>query len=318
MLRARITADGSAGLIETSKQGRRRMRDSHDAVAFKFLVGPVVFLLLITVYPLIFALWTSLHSYWLFAPDRAEFVGLNNYVALFSSSLFGGSVIRTIIFAIGSLILQLCLGYGLALLLHHDRRGFGVLRVLLVVPVLLTPAVVALMWFYMYDPNIGILQFLGSSVGLPVRPWLSDVNTAMPAVMVANVWEWTPFAFLVFVAGIKSVSPEIIEAAMIDGAGGWAIGWHILLPLLWPVFAVVALLLTIDNLKSFDLIFVMTSGGPGVSTYTLPIMIWNQGFGSYQMGTACAVALVLLVIINFFVLALNAALRRTSAAEALR
>ena len=291
---------------------------SHDAVAFKFLVGPVVFLLLITVYPLIFALWTSLHSYWLFAPDRAEFVGLNNYVALFSASLFGGSVIRTIIFAIGSLILQLCLGYGLALLLHHDRRGFGVLRVLLVVPVLLTPAVVALMWFYMYDPNIGILQFLGSSVGLPVRPWLSDVNTAMPAVMVANVWEWTPFAFLVFVAGIKSVSPEIIEAAMIDGAGGWAIGWHILLPLLWPVFAVVALLLTIDNLKSFDLIFVMTSGGPGVSTYTLPIMIWNQGFGSYQMGTACAVALVLLVIINFFVLALNAALRRTSAAEALR
>jgi multiple sugar transport system permease protein len=318
MARARITADGSAGLIETSEQGRRHTHEARDVVAFKFLVGPVVFLLLITVYPLAFALWASLHRYWLFAPDRAEFVGLNNYVTLFGSSLFGGSVIRTIIFAIGSLVLQLGLGYGLALLLHHDHWGFGVLRVLLVVPVLLTPAVVALMWFYMYDPNIGILQFLGSSLGLPVRPWLSDVNTAMPAVMVANVWEWTPFAFLVFVAGIKSVSPEIVEAAMIDGAGGWAIGWHILLPLLWPVVAVVALLLTIDNLKSFDLIFVMTSGGPGVSTYTLPIMIWNQGFGSYQMGTACAVALVLLAIINLFVLALNAALRRTSAEEALR
>ena len=118
-------------------------------------------------------------------------------------------------------------------------------------PVLLTPAVVALMWFYMYDPNIGIIQFLGSSLGLPVRPWLSDVDTAMPAVMVANVWEWTPFAFLVFVAGMKSVSPEIVEAAMIDGAGPWAIGRHILLPLLWPVIAVVALLLTIDNLKGF-------------------------------------------------------------------
>ena len=317
MARARITAGSSAGLIEASEQRRRQTHETHDVVAFKFLVGPVVFLLLITVYPLLFALWTSLRSYWLFAPDRAEFVGLNNYAALFGSSLFGGSVIRTIIFAIGSLVLQLGLGYGLALLLHHDRRGFGVLRVLLVMPVLLTPAVVALMWFYMYDPNIGILQFLGSSLGLPVRPWLSDVNTAMPAVMVANVWEWTPFAFLVFVAGIKSVSPEIVEAAMIDGAGGWAIGWHILLPLLWPVVAVVALLLTIDNLKSFDLIFVMTSGGPGVSTYTLPIMIWNQGFGSYQMGTACAVALVLLVIINLFVLALNAALRHTTAEGAL-
>jgi multiple sugar transport system permease protein len=309
MLDARITVGSSADLVERSQ---RKRRDSHDAVAFKFLVGPVVFLLMITVYPLIFALWTSLRSYWLFAPDRATFVGLNNYFALFHTSLFVGSSIRTIVFALGSLVLQLGLGYGLALLLHHDRWGFGVLRVLLVVPVLLTPAVVALMWFYMYDPNIGIIQFLGSSLGLPVRPWLSDVDTAMPAVMVANVWEWTPFAFLVFVAGVKSVSPEIVEAAMIDGAGAWAIGRHILLPLLWPVFAVVALLLTIDNLKAFDLIFVMTSGGPGVSTYTLPIMIWNQGFGSYQMGTACAVALVLLVIINLFVLALNAALRRTA------
>jgi multiple sugar transport system permease protein len=127
------------------------------------------------------------------------------------------------------------------------------------------------------------------------------------------VWEWTPFAFLVFVAGIKSVSPEIIEAAMLDGAGAWSIARHILLPLLWPVIAVVALLLAIDNLKSFDLIFVMTSGGPGVSTFTLPIMIWNQGFGSYQMGTACAIALVLLVITNVFVMALKAALRRTAA-----
>jgi len=139
------------------------------------------------------------------------------------------------------------------------------------------------------------------------------VDTALTAVMIANVWEWTPFAFLVFVAGMKSVSPQIIEAAMIDGAGAWAIGRHILLPLLWPVIAVVALLLAIDNLKSFDLIYVMTNGGPGVSTFTLPIMIWNQGFSSYQMGTACALALVLLVIINLFVIGLNAALRRTGA-----
>lgn len=295
------------------QRGKRGRRDRDSAVAFKFLAGPVVLLMLITLYPLVFAVWTSLHSYWLFAPNRAKFVGLDNYVWLLGTSLFGGSVLRTMIYAGGSLMLQLGLGYSLALLLHHDRRGFGALRTLLVVPVLLTPAVVALMWFYMYDPNIGIIQFFGSSLHLPVRAWLSDVNTAMVAVMVANVWEWTPFAFLVFVAGMKSVSPEILEAATVDGAGGWAIGRYILLPLLRPVVAIVALLLAIDNLKSFDLIFVMTSGGPGVSTYTLPIMIWNQGFGSYQMGTACAVALVLLAIINFLVLALKAALQRAAA-----
>ena len=142
-----------------------------SAVALKFLVGPVALLLLITVYPLIFALSTSLRSYWLFDPDRSAFVGLDNYIALFRTSLFGASVLRTIEFAVGSLVLELSLGYGLALLLHHDRLGFGVLRVLLVMPVLLTPAVVALIWSYMYDPNIGIIQFLASSLGLSVRPW---------------------------------------------------------------------------------------------------------------------------------------------------
>jgi multiple sugar transport system permease protein len=304
-----VRTSAKRGVIEEDVHLRLR---GDCAVALKFLVGPVALLLLITVYPLIFALSTSLRSYWLFDPDRSAFVGLDNYIALFRTSLFGASVLRTIEFAAGSLVLELGLGYGLALLLHHDRLGFGVLRVLLVMPVLLTPAVVALIWSYMYDPNIGIIQFLASSLGLSVRPWLSDVNTAMPAVIIVNVWEWTPFAFLVFVAGMKSVSPSILEAAMIDGAGPWAIGFHILLPLLWPVIAIVALLLTIDNLKGFDLIYVMTSGGPGVSTYTLPIMIWNQGFGSYQMGTACAIAVVLLAIINLAVLALNAALRRTT------
>ena len=304
-----MRTSANRGVIEEGVHLRLR---GDSAVALKFLVGPVALLLLITVYPLIFALSTSLRSYWLFDPDRAAFVGLDNYIALFRSSLFGASVLRTIEFAVGSLVLELGLGYGLALLLHHDRVGFGVLRVLLVMPVLLTPAVVALIWSYMYDPNIGVIQFLASSLGLSVRPWLSDVNTAMPAVIIVNVWEWTPFAFLVFVAGMKSVSPAILEAAMIDGAGPWAIGLYILLPLLWPVIAIVALLLTIDNLKGFDLIYVMTSGGPGVSTYTLPIMIWNQGFGSYQMGTACAIAVVLLAIINLAVLALNAALRRTT------
>jgi multiple sugar transport system permease protein len=292
---------------------RRRARNPSSAVAFRFLVGPVVLLLALTIYPLVFAVWTSLHSYWLFAPDRASFVGLSNFTDLFQMGLFGGTVLRTLVYAGGSLVLQLLIGYGLALLLHHDRPGFGVLRSMLVVPVLLTPAVVALMWFYMYDPNIGVIQYLVGALGLPVVPWLSNVDTAMAAVMIANVWEWTPFAFLVFVAGLKSISPEIVEAARIDGAGAWSIARYVALPLLWPVIAIVALLLAIDNLKGFDLIYVMTDGGPGVSTYTLPILIWSQGFHSYQMGTACAVSLILLVIINLVVIGLNAALRRTGA-----
>lgn len=304
---------GAVAVTLRSGAALRRRRTRDPATAAKFLLGPVALLLVLTLYPLVFAVWTSLRSYWLYAPNRTTFVGLGNYVSLLESQLFGPSVGRTLVFALVSLALQLLLGYALAALLHHERPGFAVLRSLLVMPVLLTPAVVALMWFYMYDPNIGIVRYLASLLHLPVHPWLSDVHTAMAAVIVTNVWEWTPFVFLVFVAGIRSVAPELVEAAEIDGAGTFAVLRNVLLPLLWPVIVLVALLLVINNLKSFDLIFVMTAGGPGVATYTLPIMIWNQGFSSYQMGTASAVSLILLVIINAIVLLLYAALRRTEA-----
>jgi len=183
------------------------------------------------------------------------------------------------------------------------------LRVLLVIPVLLTPAVVGLMWFYMYDPNIGVINYVAAWLGLPPQAWLSDTNTAMIAVTVANVWEWAPFAFLVFVAAMKSIPEEIVEAATLDGAGIVAMSRHIFLPLLRPALIVVGLLLAIDDLKEFDLIYVMTNGGPGVSTFTLPIMIWNVGFASYQMGAACAIALFLVAVITLLVAALRGAFR---------
>lgn len=284
--------------------------DRDTKAAFRFLVGPVGFLVLITTYPLIFAIWTSLHRYSLFAPSRAAFIGLGNYATLLSGRQFLGSLGRTLIFAGGSLVLQIGFGFLLALLLRHDRPGFAVLRVLLVIPVLLTPVVVGLMWFYMYDPNIGVINYVASLVGLPGRPWLSDTRTAMIAVMAANVWEWAPFAFLVFVAAIKSIPGEILEAATLDGAGTIGMTRHVLVPLLRPTFIVVGLLLAIDDLKAFDLIFVMTNGGPGVSTFTLPIMIWNEGFASYQMGAACAIALFLVAVITLLVAALRRVFRR--------
>ncbi len=283
--------------------------DRNTKTAFRFLAGPVGLLLLVTTYPLVFTVWTSLHQYSLFAPSRAVFIGLGNYASLLTGRQFLGSLWRTLVFAGGSLVLQVSLGFLLALLLRHDRPGFGLLRVLLVIPVLLTPAVVGLMWFYMYDPNIGVINYVAAWLGLPPQAWLSDTNTAMIAVTVANVWEWAPFAFLVFVAAMKSIPEEIVEAARLDGAGIVAMSRHIFLPLLRPALIVVGLLLAIDDLKEFDLIYVMTNGGPGVSTFTLPIMIWNVGFASYQMGAACAIALFLVAVITLLVAALRGAFR---------
>ena len=299
-------------MMKQRTQRPTRLQAQQSGVAWRFLAGPVIFLLLVTLFPLGYALWTSLHSYYLFAPDQAEFVGLNNYRDTLIDPLFAGSLARTLIFSGGTVAAELVLGYLLALILNHELKGFGVLRTLLIAPVLLAPVIVALMWLYMYDPSIGVVNYVMGVLHLPSKAWLSDISTALPAVMLTSIWEWTPFVFLVFLAGMQSISSEIMEAAAIDGVRTWTSTRYIILPLLRPLILVVLLILVIDSLKSFDLIFVMTRGGPGTATYTLPINTWIQAFSSYQMGSASAVAFIILLIINVAVIGLNTALKRSA------
>lgn len=294
------------------RQRSSRAQAQQAGVAWRFLAGSLIFLLLVTIFPLFYALWTSLHSFYLFSPDQTQFVGLGNYVATLTDPLFAGSLVHTLIFSGGTVAAELVLGYILALILNHELKGFGLLRSLVIAPILLAPVIVALMWLYMYDPNFGVVNYVMSLLHLPTRAWLSDVSTALPAVMIANIWEWTPFVFLVFVAGMRSISAEIMEAAAIDGVRTWSATRYILVPLLRPLILVVLLILVIDSLKSFDLIFVMTRGGPGTATYTLPINTWIQAFSSYQMGSASAVAFIIVILINIAVIGLNNALKRST------
>jgi multiple sugar transport system permease protein len=197
--------------------------------------------------------------------------------------------------------LQFLFGLLLALLMDRQRWGGAPLRVLLVSPVLLSPIAMGLMWRYMFEPEIGVVNAGFRALGLRPHAWLSDPGLALWAIVAIAVWQWTPFFFLVFLAGLAGIPHEVTEAAQLDGASDWRILWHVHLPLLKPVIAIVLLIRIIETVRDFSTVYITTFGGPGVATYVLAFYAWIQGFYKWEMGYASAVAIVVVVLINLLV-----------------
>ncbi|MEO0915321.1 MAG: sugar ABC transporter permease, partial [Pseudomonadota bacterium] len=195
---------------------------------------------------------------------EAEWVGLRNYVTLLGDESFRESFFVTLKFAAIVVSLEMFLGVGLALLLDRNIRGMSLLRTLFILPMMIAPIVVGLMWRYMYHPTVGVFNRTLKSIGLEPIPWLSDGNWAFASVIIADVWQWTPFIFILSLAALQSLPQSAMEAARIDGATGWQQIWFIKLPLMMPVLIVTALLRLIDAFKVLEVILVMTNGGPGL------------------------------------------------------
>jgi multiple sugar transport system permease protein len=176
----------------------------------------------------------------------------------------------------------------------------GLIRTLFVIPVFVSPVAMGLTWRYMYQPGYGVINYVLESVGLPRINWLASVDWALPAVVIVDVWQWTPFVALILLAGMQSISTEIAEAAELDGLSHWQYLLKMVLPLIRPVIVVVGLIRLIDAMKTFDLIYIITRGGPGTTTYTLPLHAFSTGFASFLMGNSAAIAWTLVVIINVF------------------
>jgi multiple sugar transport system permease protein len=200
---------------------------------------------------------------------------------------------------------EVLLGLGLALLLSHGIRGRAIFSSLLIIPIIMPPVAVSIMWFFMYDYTFGIFNYLLNVAGLPSVRWLSDPNTALYAMMAVDVWQATPFAFLLLYAAILSLPRDPYEAAAIDGAGRWHVFRTVTLPLLFPVLAVVILLRLIDAARIFDKIYVMTKGGPGTSAYTTTLTAYVEAFRKYDFGYASAISfmfqIVLVIIATVYV-----------------
>jgi multiple sugar transport system permease protein len=239
-------------------------------------------------------------------------VGLENYKTLLSSPEFFAALWKSVLFTVASVALTFALGMGIALLLNRfDVWGTGLTRTTILVPLIFTPLVIGATYRFMLERDNGIINEMLALVGLERISFLANPVWAMISVILVDVWQWTPFAVLVLLAGLESLPIEPFEAARMDGASRWEEFWHITMPLLAPVIAVVLLIRTMDAFREFDKIFIMTNGGPGTATQTLPIFLYRAGFQDFNMGFSAATGVIMLIIVtvvsSFYVRRIHAA-----------
>jgi multiple sugar transport system permease protein len=275
------------------------------------LLGPtLLYLIAMSVYPTIYSLWLAVHNYTIYRPDMASFAGIDNFVELLDAEVFSQSFVVTVLFSLFAVTLEFAVGLGVAILLDRKMAGIGLLRTLLIVPVLISPVGMGLTFRYILAPTYGLLTYLLQSAGIPTADWMASTTWALPAVILVDVWQWTPFVTLILLSGMQSVSVEVTEAAELDGLTEGQKLWHIVLPLISPVAIIAVLIRLIDSIRVFDMIFVLTRGGPGTSTEVLSVYSYVTGFTEGDMGVAAALAWVIVIFVNVVVVFFLRALSR--------
>jgi len=290
-----------AGLAFPGADRPRGSYEQEERRAFTLLLLPALaILLIITLYPFLFSLTKAFRYYILFKPEAERFVGFYNFRQQLTDPTTLTAFRTTGVYTVLSVGAEMVLGFLLALLFTANLYGAGLLQTLIMIPVLLSPIVVGLSWRFMYNPNIGIIDQLFQMAGLSGPHWLEDPRLAFWAVMAADVWQWTPFVTLVLIAGLHSISPEIHEAALLDGLRLRHLVRHIYLPLLVPVLMVIVLLRVMDGLRTFDIVYSLTQGGPGLSTMLISIRTWTIGLINLDFGQASALAYLIVILISVF------------------
>jgi len=277
------------------------------------LIAPTVAALAaLSVYPLLYAIKISLQS----GSGEAARWTLANFARLATDQFFLAALWHTLVYAAVALTFEFLLGLSLALLLDRPLRGRGLFRALLLVPMMLPPVVVGVVWRLMLNPNFGAINGTLKAAGADTDPltWTASPTLALASVIAVDVWQWTPFMFLVLLAGLQAIPQEPYEAAMIDGSSAWQTFRYVTLPLLRPAILVALLLRTMDLLRVFDQIFILTEGGPGFATETVSLYIYRTAFRFSDFGYATAMSFVLLLLTNIISLTYIRLLQRQEAA----
>jgi multiple sugar transport system permease protein len=223
-----------------------------------------------------------------------EFAGFQNFTRLLTDQQFHIGLRNTLVFTVSAVTIEFLLGLGLALLLDRYVRKLNLLKTLLMLPMMLPPVAVAITWKLIYEPQFGVLNEIMFDLGLPPQAWAGDARLAMLSVIIADVWQWTPFMFLLMLAGLASLPIEPYEAAAIDGASAWRQFRDLTLPFLKPVIAIALLLRIMDALRLFDLVFILTGGGPADRTKTLSLYIYQVAYRFADQSYAAAISLFVL------------------------
>jgi multiple sugar transport system permease protein len=288
--------------------GERRLL-LNRGLPFFMLAPAVVVLAALTLFPIGYVIYLSLTDLSANTPDGA-YIGLDNYRLIRSDPAFWDSLRVTGLFTGGAVMLEFLLGFGIALLLNRRLRGLGVVRTLMLLPMVMTPVIVGLTWRMLYSPTYGILDYLLSQLGLPQPSWLDDGGLALWSVVTVDIWQWTPFMFLLLTAGLHSLPTEPYEAARVDGAGRLATFRHLTLPLMRNIIIIALIFRAIDAFDTFDIIWVLTNGGPGTATQTMTIYSYFQSFRWYNFSYGAALSVIMLLIVAVFCGVMTALMRR--------
>lgn len=272
---------------------------------YMFIAPAALVMTLALFYPILYMIWGSFRDW---DPSQSlsesEFVGLANYVKLLGDAAFHESFWVTLVFAFSVVSVEMVLGVGLALLLDRNIRGMSVLRTLFILPMMIAPVVVGLVWRYMFHQTYGTFNRFLENIGLPKVDWLGQ--NPLLSVIIADIWQWTPFIFILSLAALQSLPRSALEAARIDGATAWQQIRFIKLPLMMPVMIVTMLLRLIDAFKVLEVILVLTGGGPGLSTEILALRIARTAREFRELGEAAAMSNYLLMLLMVLTLGMFA------------
>lgn len=283
--------------LPASAVGRR-------ALPYLLILPSIVALLTLIVYPMAFSLINSFYLWNLQAsPVPLMFVGGQNYRSVFAVTPFLDALRNTLVLSFGGTFVQFWFGLGIALLLNSHLKGMTVARTLLIMPTTIAPIVVGFLFRYMYYENGGLIPWLLTSAGIPIPPQglLGSSQTALAAIAVADVWQWTPFFAIVLYAGLLAIPDDITDAARVDGAGGWRLFASITFPLMWRTAVVVIMIRFMQLFNMFDLVLVLTRGGPGTSSRTLSYNLYLEGLANYNIGVAAAMTWIIVILVTIIV-----------------
>jgi len=284
--------------IETARTetGSKRSKPSRLAPNYwPFVVPALIVIGAVIVFPWVFTLWMSVNSWTL--GQAQTFAGLDNYIRLATDFRFWESLWHTLIFTVLAVVAPLFLGTLAALIFDAQFPGRGFLRGVFVMPMMATPVAIALVWTMMFHPQLGVLNYLLSLVGIGPQEWIYNRYSVIPSLVLVETWQWTPLIMLIVLGGLAALPREPYESAEIDGANAWQKFRYLTLPMIAPFLMIGVIIRSIDAIKSFDIIYAMTQGGPGTASETINIYLYNTAFSYYDIGYGSAMAVVFFVII---------------------
>lgn len=277
----------------------RRWQWLNDKRLGRLFVAPAVGLLVVLfIFPLLWALILSFSDYSATRNQPINWVWFENYATILTSDVVRSRALVTMVFVAGAITMQTVLGFLTAYLISRQERGRGVLTVLFMLPMMLSPVVVGAFWKLMLDAQFGVVNGVLAQIGLPPQLWLTQTGLARLSLIVVDSWQWTPFIMVIALAGLTAVPKYLYEAAEIDRASEWFKFRQITLPLVWPLLLIAVLFRAIDAFRLFDIVYVVTGGGPGSTTETLSYHVYKIAFLNFDTGTASAYGILMVILVT--------------------